>query len=85
MVTMARTVARTVFLEEMGERIRHARREQRIERADLARGAGITPAALTAIEGGTSAPSVWDLARIAEALDCTVEELVPLTSERLGR
>lgn len=48
-----------------------------LSQAELARRCGITRQAVNVIESGRSIPSVLTAFKLAEALDCTVEEIYP--------
>lgn len=60
----------------LGKNIKHRREEYDLEQNELARRADTTPAMISYIEKGSKKPSVELLVRIAEALHCTVNDLV---------
>lgn len=60
----------------LGERIRSAREAIELSQADLARTLGLTRAAVSLWEIGTSTPSVDNLTRIADALGVSIDWLV---------
>lgn len=71
-----------LFNEELGERVRTARERERMLQGELARAAGVSKKVMSQIELGTATPNAYVLARIAETLDCTIDDLVPLTTVR---
>lgn len=60
----------------LGENIRRKREEYEIEQKELARRTDTTPAMISYIEKGSKKPSIDLLVRIAEALHCTVNDLI---------
>ncbi len=60
----------------MGENIRRIRLEKGILQSELARKVGITQAMLCWIERGTRNPSLQVGKLIAQALECSVEDLI---------
>lgn len=73
-----------LFAEELGERIRVARMREGLTQNELARRAGIASGTMCLFEAGDRQPNAWTLARVAEVLDCSVEELVPITTAKEG-
>ena len=65
--------SKEVILINSFERIR---RERGITQVELAQKIGATQGAISMIENGERNPSVPMIVRIAEALDCTVDELL---------
>jgi transcriptional regulator with XRE-family HTH domain len=64
--------------DDLGKRIKSARRERGTGVRELARQAGIAPAFVTDIEAGRRMPSAEVLARIAGALGISLAELQDL-------
>lgn len=62
----------------VGEAIQRARREECLSGADLARRVGITPTHMQKIETGETACALHVLVAIADELDLTLDELVPV-------
>lgn len=56
--------------------IEQRRKELKISQADLAAAVGVTQGAISMIENGERTPSVGLLVKIAEVLDCLVDELI---------
>ncbi len=78
-------------LPKLESRVKALRRARGLSQAELARRAGITRQALSAIEAGRYAPSVTVALRLAHVLGCQVEDLFHLSMppdltslERLG-
>ena len=61
---------------KIGENILSWRRLKRIKQQDLAKRVGISPAALSNIENGISAPDIKRLEDIANALEIEVAQLL---------
>jgi len=59
----------------VGQRIRAARERKAYGQAEVARGVGITPTSLWAIEAGRHAPRPATLRKIAQFLGVPVEDL----------
>ncbi len=70
--------------DEVGRKLRHARRISRLRLRDVAAKAGCSESMLSKIENGRAAPSLNTLHRIAEALDLTVGQLFASDVERNG-
>ncbi|MBR7829909.1 helix-turn-helix transcriptional regulator [Actinospica sp. MGRD01-02] len=71
----------TRFNLEMGSRIRALRGGAGLVQAQLAQMAGVSRASISNIEAGSQAPPPYRLARIAHALNVSVGELIPATTE----
>ncbi len=65
------------FHTVVGERIKATREAAGLSIARLAKDADTTPSAIDKAELGVTC-SLYMLARIADALDCTLDDLVPL-------
>jgi len=65
------------FNSVVGRMVAALRRERGMPQRELAEQIGVSHQTVTAIESGRSVPA-YTLARIAEALDVTLDELVPL-------
>jgi transcriptional regulator with XRE-family HTH domain len=65
-----------VLLRKIGRRIRQRRQELDMTQKELADRLGITPSNITIIEHGEQNLTIRTLAKLAEALDVTVGELV---------
>lgn len=65
------------FHGAVGTAIRRAREDAGLSRTELERKLGLSAQALQHIEGGQPCP-LYTLARIAEHLDLTLDELVPV-------
>ena len=64
------------FLGQLGGRTRRLRARNGLTRRELAREAGVSERHLANLEGGIGNPSVQILRQIAQALNCSVAELV---------
>ena len=63
-----------------GERIAHERARRSLSQRQLAELTGTTQSAIARLEGGSRAPRLDTLLRVANALDCTLElDLRPRT------
>jgi putative transcriptional regulator len=60
----------------IGENVKRIREEQRYTQTEIARRCGVTPAAISGLEHGDFRPSTSLLARLAEALDVSADELL---------
>lgn len=60
------------------------RKKQNISRKDLANKVGISEVSITRYENGDRRPTVDVLPKYAEALDCSIEELIGALPERKG-
>lgn len=60
----------------LGENIRRKRLEYDIEQQELAKRIGVTKMAISYFESGMRVPSVANLVAIADALHCSVDELL---------
>ena len=60
----------------MGERIRQARRAKGLTQTELGEAVGLATATISDIERGESRTSVYNLRRIAQALDIAVGDLL---------
>lgn len=70
----------------MGERIARERTRRSLSQRELAELTGTTQSAVARLEGGSRAPRLDTLLRVANALDCTLEiELRPRTSIERGK
>lgn len=68
-----------------GERIAHERGRRSLSQRELAELTGTTQSAVARLEGGSRAPRLDTLLRVANALDCTLElELQPRTTIKGG-
>lgn len=65
------------FNVELGKNIRRLRQDAGLVQAQLARMTGVSRASITNVEAGSQAPPPYRLARIAEALNVRVAELMP--------
>lgn len=64
-----------------GERIAHERARRSLSQRELAELTGTTQSAVARLEGGSRAPRLDTLLRVANALDCMLElELRPRTT-----
>lgn len=70
-------MGRRVRLEGGENRVREIREGQGLSQAELARRAGLSRQALSAIEAGRYLPNVAVALRLAQALSCWVEDLFP--------
>ena len=67
--------------EKIGKRIRYFRKKQNLSQEKLALEAGINPAFLGHLERGIKSPTATTLAKISDALNITMSELVFFDSE----
>ena len=71
---------------EVGERIAQERARRSLSQRELAELTGTTQSAVARLEGGSRAPRLDTLLRVANALDCVLElELRPRTTIGKGR
>jgi transcriptional regulator with XRE-family HTH domain len=69
----------------VGERIAHERARRSLSQRQLAELTGTTQSAIARLEGGSRAPRLDTLLRVANALDCTLElDLRPRTVIKRG-
>jgi len=73
-------VTRDVFYSAIGERIKATRETAKVSQPKLAAEARVSLSTIQHAEDGTSC-SVLVLTRIADALDCTLDDLVPIGAE----
>jgi molybdate-binding protein/DNA-binding XRE family transcriptional regulator len=73
-------MGRRVRLEGWKSQVREIREGQGLSQAELARRAGLSRQALSAIEAGRYLPNVAVALRLAQALSCQVEDLFPASS-----
>lgn len=59
------------------------RKERNLSEEDFARSAGLDPAHYRGLESAAYGPSLYNLLRLAAAIDCKPEALVTATCERL--
>lgn len=64
------------FLAALGDRVRRLRARRGMTRRGLAEGAGVSERHLANLEGGLGNPTVLILRQVADALDCSIAELV---------
>jgi transcriptional regulator with XRE-family HTH domain len=64
------------WLCAVGERIRQARRAKGLTQTELGEAVGLATATISDIERGESRTSVYNLRRIAQALDIAVGDLL---------
>ena len=69
------------FHHVVGQAIRTARKANGLGPRELALKAGLTASSIANAEAGQSC-SLFVLVKIAEALDCTIDELVPTEATR---
>lgn len=62
------TYSETLFLKQLGDRLRSTRQRRGLSRRELARRSGISERYIARVEGGTGNVSVVLLLRIAQAL-----------------
>lgn len=60
----------------VADMIRHARKEKGLSQAKLAGYSGLCKTSITNFESGRRSPKIKDLAKIAKALECSVESLL---------
>ena len=65
------------FYQTVGAAIRSVRDERGLSQADMARAAGLNQSTVQNAESGQTC-SLLVLARLADALDCTLDALVPV-------
>lgn len=65
----------------IGERIRAARKKNKISQVELSQITGLSQSTISAIERGENEPATASLGLIAKALNCTVGELVGETEQ----
>ena len=70
---------------ELGERIAAERARRSVSQRELAELTGTTQSAIARLEGGSRAPRLDTLLRVANALDCSLElDLRPRTAIERG-
>ncbi|HEY9868937.1 MAG TPA: helix-turn-helix transcriptional regulator [Candidatus Obscuribacterales bacterium] len=67
---------RKTLLKKFGQAVRRLRRSLGLSQEEFAMVAGLDRSYVGAIERGEQNPSLWTIARLANALDVTVSELV---------
>ncbi|MEW5926993.1 MAG: helix-turn-helix transcriptional regulator [Gemmatimonadota bacterium] len=65
---------------EFAERLRKTRERQGLNQSDIARRSGLTPAAISQLEGGQREPNFSTLVRLATALGTTPNDLMGIGS-----
>lgn len=60
----------------LGDNIRRKREEYELDQKELAERVGVSKGAMSGYESGFKVPSVETLVRIADALYCSVDELL---------
>ena len=78
---MSNPVEKDRFYQAVGERIREVREEQNLSRAQVALDAKLSESTIDHAEKGLTI-SLLALTKMAEALDVTLDELVPLGALR---
>lgn len=71
--------AKIRFYENVGTTIRGLRKAAQVSQRQLSEAIGASESTLANIESGRSMPSFWTASQIAEALDCTLDDLAPVT------
>jgi transcriptional regulator with XRE-family HTH domain len=67
---------RKSLLKNFGQTVRRIRRNQGLSQEEFAMVAGLDRSYMGAIERGEQNPSLWTIARIADALEVSISELV---------
>jgi transcriptional regulator with XRE-family HTH domain len=70
------SVGRKVFCENFAHRMRKCRMDRGYTQAELARRAGLAPATISHFETAGRMPDAFNLARIAIALDVSIDRLL---------
>lgn len=70
---------------DIGKNIKHLRKKNKITQVELAERTGIRQGTISAIETGTNQPTIDTAITIAEALNCSLSELVYGEEEKLDR
>jgi len=65
------------FVRVVGERVRAARQAAGLSQSRLERDAGVRPTTVSQLERGEGDPTVYDLYRLASALDVELRALLP--------
>jgi transcriptional regulator with XRE-family HTH domain len=73
--------ARIHHTEKVARALRKLRRERGMSVTDLAAKISMGASALSKIEGGTAALSFHMAERVAEVLDCTLDDLSPVETD----
>ena len=73
------------FYRMLGKRVRRLRIQRRLTLEELAARAGISASFLGHIERGSRKLSLETFCRIARALDCTANDLLPMEGEAVRR
>lgn len=63
-------------MSAVGDNIKEKRKAKHVSQNQLAKKAGIAQATLSAIESSTKSPAVDTIEKLAEALECSVSELL---------
>lgn len=63
-------------MSAVGESIKEKRKERKLSQNQLAKKAGIAQATLSAIESSTKSPAVDTVEKLADALECSISELL---------
>lgn len=78
-------VAKSAFNVEVGHRVREARHSTGRSIARFSEDIGISPSMLQNIEQGDIACPFFTARNIAEIVDCTLDDLAPVTLEDVDR
>lgn len=73
---------RTKVLEQLGERIRILREEQRYQQKEIAERLGVSPQAFSNYENGKREPDLLTVLKLAKLFDVSVDYLLGLTPVR---
>ena len=71
--------AKVAFYDTVGQCIRRLRTEAGVTQRKLAADIGASTTSITNIEAGVSMPSLWLVSLIAHALDCSLDDIAPVT------
>ena len=63
-------------VEEIGDSIRFFRKLAKLTQVELAKMSGISQNAISCWENGVHIPNVWDLWKIADILEISIDELI---------
>lgn len=73
------------ILGECGRRIRRLREARGLTLDGLSQKTGLSPGRLSAIENGKGGTPIWNVVRLAQALEVPITALFPKPSTALGR
>ena len=75
---VAKAFAKDAFYRTVGTAVRDMRMDRGVSQSQLAEASGVSKSTVSKVEDGMGSASLFALAQFAHALDCTLDDLVPL-------